>query len=256
MFTVDCVEDWGTCEIEGMQVRIPDQARPAGGDDGHMAVIDQAGGWEYDFWQVRSKPRGGGTISISWGGRTAIGTADADGLGSTATGAHFGLAAGVIRPAELAAGEIDHALFSVVKCTDGTSVAPAGGGVGRPCSELGLPNADAPAMGQHFYLDMSEAEIAALAKPEWQKTILRALAKYGTYVGDTGGGGWTVMFESGSSYTSFGQTDPWITLGDDYGVRKWTNSSGRTLRIWNFRNAVDWASELEVAAPWSPLRPR
>ena len=62
-----------------------------------MAVIDQASGWEYDFWQVESKPAGGGTISISWGGRTAIGTADADGLGSNATAAHFGLAAGVIR---------------------------------------------------------------------------------------------------------------------------------------------------------------
>ena len=104
-------------------------------------------------------------------------------------------------------------------------------------------------MGQHFYLDMSEAEIAALAKPEWQKTILRAMAKYGTYVGDTGGGGWNLMFESGSSYTSFGQTDPWITLGDRLGVPKWTNpESGRTLRIWDFGSAVNWAGELKVAA--------
>ena len=157
VFTVDCVESWGTCDIEGMQVRIPDQAQPAGGGDGHMAVIDQASGWEYDLWQVRSKPAGGGTIAVSWGGRTAIGTADADGLGSNATAAHFGLAAGMIRPAEIAAGEINHALFSVVKCTNGTSVAPAGDGAGTPCSKMGLSNANAPAMGQHFYLDMSEA---------------------------------------------------------------------------------------------------
>ena len=249
VYTVDCVENWGTCEIEGMKVRIPSQARAAGGSDGHMAVIDQAGGWEYDFWQVRSKPSGGGTIAISWGGRTPVGGADADGLDSNATAAHFGLAAGMIRPAELAAGEINHALFSVVKCTNGTAVAPAGTGTGRSCSSIGLSNANAPAMGQHFYLDMTEAEINALAKPEWQKTILRAMAEYGTYVGDTGGVGWNVMFESGSSYTSFGQPDPWVALGDKLGVPKWTNpESGRTLRVFDFQNAVDWSRELKVAA--------
>ena len=250
LFTVDCVEAWGTCEIEGMKLRIPNQARAAGGSDGHMSVIDQAAGWEYDFWQVRSKPQGGGTISISWGGRTRIGTADADGLATGATAANFGLAAGVIRPAELAAGEINHALFTVVKCTSGASVAPAAADVGRPCSSIGLSNANAPAMGQHFYLDMSVAEINALAKPAWQKTILRAMARYGTYVGDTGGSGWGLMFESGSSYTSFGQADPWISLGDQLGATKYYDSSiDRTLRIWDFENAVDWASELEVAAP-------
>ena len=249
LFTVHCVEDWGRCEVEGMQLRIPDQARAAGGSDGHMAVIDQAAGWEYDFWQVRSKPKGGGTISISWGGRTRIGSTDADGGGSAATAANFGLAAGVIRPAELAAGEINHALFTVVRCTNGTSVAPAAANVGTSCSSIGLPNANAPAMGQHFFLDMSEAEINGLAKPAWQKTILRAMARYGTYVGDTGGSGWGLMFESGSSYTSFGQADPWISLGDQLGASKWHDPSiNRTVRIWDLGNAVNWASELEVAA--------
>jgi hypothetical protein len=249
LFTIHCVENWGTCPIEGMRIRIPDPARAAGGSDGHMAVIDQADGWEYDFWQVRNKPSGGGTISISWGDRTRIGTPDATGLDTNATAAHFGLAAGMIRPAELASGNIDHALFMVVKCTSGRSVAPAGSGAGRPCSDIGLSNANAPAMGQHFYLDMSDAEIAALDKPEWQKTILRALAHYGAYVGDTGSEGWGFMFESGSSYTSFGLPDPWVTLGDRFGVPKWQNpDSGRMLRIWDMQNAVNWGARLKVAA--------
>ena len=244
LYTIDCTEPWGTCEIEGMQVRIPAQAEPAGGSDGHMAVIDQASGWEYDFWQVASKPAGGGTISISWGGRTAIGTADADGRDSNATAAHFGLAAGVIRPSELAAGEINHALFMVVKCTSGTSVYPAGPGAGSACAD----KTNAPAMGQHFYLDMTDAEIEALSVPAWQKTILRAMARYGLYVGDTGGGGWGIQFESGSSFTSFGQTDPWVALGDQLGATKWTDpSSGRSLRIWDLKNAAPWASKLKVA---------
>jgi hypothetical protein len=114
---------------------------------------------------------------------------------------------------------------------------------------MGLSNTDAPAMGQHLYLDMTDAEIAALSKPEWQKTILRALAHYGAYVGDTGGGGWGFMFESGSSFTSFGLPDPWVALGDSFGVVKWLNpDSGRTLRVWDLQNAVNWAQELKVAA--------
>jgi hypothetical protein len=245
LFTIHCTEAWGTCEVEGMQVRIPNQAKAAAGSDGHMAVIDQAAGWEYDFWQVKSKPSGGGTISIGWGGRTAIGTAASDGRGSNATAAQVGLAAGVIRPSELAAGEIDHALFMVVKCTSGTSVWPAGAGSGSACAD----KTNAPAMGQHFYLDMTETQINALSVSAWQKTILRAMATYGLYVGDTGSGGWGIQFESGASFTSFGQTDPWVTLGDQYGVPKSTeSSSGRSLRVWDFGSAVDWASKLKVAA--------
>jgi len=248
VFTVHCTKSWGTCEVEGMQVRIPDQAKAAGGGDGHMAVIDVASGWEYDFWQVASKPAGGGTLNISWGGRTRIGTTDADGLGSNATAAHFGLAAGVIRPQELAAGEINHALFMVVNCTNGRSVAPSGTGTGRSCSSIGQSNTDAPAMGQHFVLDMSDAEIDALNAPTWQKAILRAMAHYGLYVGDTGGG--FFKLESGASYTSFGLQDPWMKLGRDLGVQSWNSSStGTTKYLFDMRNTVDWASRMKVVDP-------
>jgi hypothetical protein len=230
-----------------MRVAIPDAARAAGGSDGHLSVIDQASGWEYDFWAVSSKPEGGGVLEIGWGGRTRI---DGDGLDSPATAAHFGLAAGVIRPAELLAGEINHALFMAVRCTNGTSVYPAGPNTGRACSEIGLSNKDAPAMGQRFFLDMSAAEIAAQQVPEWQKTILTAMARYGMYVGDTGGGGWNVGFESGSSYTSFGHPDPWLSVAAQLGVGTWHDPDlGRDLAIFDYRRAADWAQRLRVAAP-------
>jgi hypothetical protein len=112
---VRCRKWVSSCELEGAQVRIPAQARAAGGSDAHRTVIDQAAGREYDTWETEPHPPSGGALYIGHGGMTRIGTADADGLGSNA--AHFGLAAGVIRPEELAAGEIDHALFMVVKCT-------------------------------------------------------------------------------------------------------------------------------------------
>jgi len=43
--------------------------------------------------------------------------------------------------------------------------------------------------------------------PRWKKTILHALRTYGAYVGDTGGAGFNFQFESGSTYTSFGEGD-------------------------------------------------
>ncbi|MFI5123654.1 MAG: hypothetical protein ACHQJ5_12235, partial [Vicinamibacteria bacterium] len=246
IFTVHCAEPWGTCAVEGMRVAIPDAARAAGGGDAHLSVIDQASGWEYDFWSVRSKPKGGGVLEIGWGGRTRI---DADGLDSPATAAHFGLAAGVIRPAELAAGEINHALFMGVRCTNGTSVYPAGPDSGRSCSELGLSNQNAPAMGQHLFLNMTDAEIAAQQVPEWQKTILTAMADYGMYVGDTGGGGWSLGFESGSSYTSFGYPDPWLAVAKQLGIGTWHDPGlNRDVAIFDFRGAADWAQRLRVAA--------
>jgi hypothetical protein len=240
VFTIHCAKPWGACELEGMQVRIPDAARPASGGDAHMAVIDQAGGWEYDFWQVQNKPPGGGTITISWGGRTRIGSPDADGLGSNATAAHFGLAAGPIRAAELEAGRIDHALFMVVRCTNGSYVWPAEGVSGTPCSSIGLSNADAPALGQHFYLAMSDAEIAATGAPVWKQTILRAMAHYGMFVGDTGGSSWGVQFESGASFTSFGSPDPFVRLGDLWGVPKYPDPNVGPQRVFKLAGGVDY----------------
>ena len=244
-YTIHCAESWGKCDVEGMRIAIPSAAKPAGGSDGHMTVIDQASGWEYDFWQVRNKPASGGTITISWGGRTRI---DGDGLGSNATAAFFGGAAGIIRPAELAAGEIDHALFLVVKCTDGTSVYPANTGTGRSCSDMGLSNAGAPPMGAHFYLDMSDAEIDAARVPAWKRAVMRAAAHYGLFVGDTGGGG--IQIESGSSFTSFGHADPWVGVARDAGLTPWHNpATGQDQYRFDLTQGIDWAGRLKMLAP-------
>ena len=236
VFTLHCYEvSWGTCPIEGHKIRIPDAARPAGGGDAHMAVIDQASGWEYDLYKVRSKPAGGGTLELRWGGRTTIG---GDGLGSNATAAHFGLTAGVIRTQEMQAGKIDHALFMVVKCTGG-KVYPAGGG-GAACTDP----TNAPAGGMRFKLDYSAAEIDAMAVPAWKKTILRALRTYGAYVGDTGGSGFNFQFESGSTYTSFGHKDPLLEWAKTQpGV---SLSSGKA--VFDVASGVDW-SRLRVVDP-------
>jgi hypothetical protein len=236
-FEVHCAEDWGTCEVEGMRVRIPDRAEAAAGSDGHLTVVDQDSGWEYDFWQVRRKPRGGGRLVISWGGRTRI---DGDGLGSDANAAHYGSLAGIIRAEEMRRGRIDHALFMLVRCDSGRKVYPAQGR-GLECDD---PRG-APSQGTRFQLDMSPGEIDALRLPAWRKTILRAMAEYGLYVGDTTGGTpWNIWFESGSTYTSFGRPDPMVAFARRAGVPR---SSGTYYFDWG--SGVDWRRHLQVVDP-------
>jgi hypothetical protein len=241
LFELHCLESsWGRCPIEGMRIRVPDPARPAAGADGHLTVVDQASGWEYDLYDVRSKPPGGGTLEFRWGGRTRI---DGDGLGSGATAAQFGSLAGIIRAPELAAGHIDHALFMVARCDAGRAVYPAAKS-GYSCAGLGLPTGDAPPMGARLQLAMSPDQIDALPVPAWKKTILRAMSEYGLILGDTGGGSWGVQAESGSTYTSFGVADPLVEFAVANG---WTRYAGDY--VGNLRAGVNWARYLRVIDP-------
>lgn len=238
-FTLRCTNSWGTCEVEGMQIQIPDAAQPAAGGDKHMTVVDQATGWEYDLYKVSSKPQGGGVLSFGWGGRTRI---DGDGLGSDAVAAQYGTLGGVIRAQEMAAGEIRHALAMVVYCDNGQYVYPATKS-GRSCSSIGLSNANAPAMGQRFQLNMTDTEINALSVPAWKKTILRAMARYGMYVADTGGGSWGLRAESGATYTSFGLEDEFVKFAKSVAIAPYNG-----VYPFNIRDGVDW-TKLQVVAP-------
>ena len=249
VYRINCVEFGGECEIDGARVRIPKLARPAGGSDAHLAVIDQRKNWEYDLWEVGDKPRRGGLLNVGWGGRARIGSADAHGLRAGATASGFALSAGVIRPAELRVGRIDHALFMGVPCTNGHSVYPSAGGAGTACSDLPLGGHTVPAMGSRFYLEMAPSEIDALAVASWQKTILRAMAKYGMFIGDTGGSSWGIGGESASSQTSFGRPDPWVRLAIRLGIPSYVSSDGATRYLFDMRGIVDWEHELRVAAP-------
>jgi hypothetical protein len=240
-FSVHCTLHQSTCAIEGMKVAIPDAARVPGGTDGHLTVVDQASGWEYDFWRVQSKPAGGGQIVIAWGGRTRI---DGDGLGSGAVAARFGTLAGLLRPEELEAGQINHALAISVHCDSGTFVYPASQ-VSDSCASLGLPDADAPALGTRFQLAMTPAQIDALDVPAYRKTLLRAMARYGMYVADTGGS-WGIVTESALVTTSFGLDDRWLSFAKAVGAPYWAPDQRYAI---NIRDGVDWGRYLRVIDP-------
>jgi hypothetical protein len=233
----------------GMKIRIPDRAKPAAGGDGHMTVVEPDG-WEYDFWQVKSKPLGGGTLTYTGGGRTLV---TGDGLHSGATAALFGNLAGVIRAQELAAGHIDHALFMVLKCTStstsfgfGTTRTSSGSAFVYPAFHggAGCSSSSLPPLGARFRLAMSDAQIAALSVPSWRKTILTALAHYGGYVGDTGGSGIGFMLEDSTMYTSLGQSDPLAAFAKAHNVPTWNGQY-----VFNTANGVDWARYLQVVVP-------
>lgn len=253
LYTIRCTRWRSSCEVDGMRVRIPERARPASGGDAHMAVIDTRRRWEYDFWEVQHNrlPRGGGTITISHGGRTRWGTASSDGLGSNATAAHFGLAAGVLRAEEWNAavkrgGTIKHALFIAVRCTAGYSVYPAAPGTtGSTCRDEG-ERSNAPPLGARFFLDLTNEQIEALSVPRWKKPILKAMARYGMIVGDTIGGNvhsWGIWAESDVQYRALGRAGRYAQLGE-----KWNARTHRGAYVFDIASGVDW-SKLRMVPP-------
>jgi hypothetical protein len=254
LYTVHCTRWTSVCELEGMRVRIPPEARPASGSDRHMAVIDQAGGWEYDFWQVRTVPlpATGGEVRISHGGRTRWGTADSDALGTNATAAHFALGAGVIRAEEWDAATssgkpIRHALFIGVRCTAGYSVYPAAPDTTASVCRGRRKRAKAPPLGARFYLDMSGAQIDTLPVPTWKRPILKAMARYGMIVGDTGGNRHTsfgVSAESDTQYRAFGYRGRYSELG-----RRWGVPTYKGAYVFDIASGVHWRRRLRVVDP-------
>lgn len=249
--------------VEGMTIHIPSWAKPEGGlpdpgaaasatnprRDAHISIVDQANGVEWDFWQVQtsplpSSPNPDGSkpqIVASFVNRIDL---TGDGLypygvrGATAAG--YANRLGRIRLEELQAGEINHALFMYIPCHNLTE-GPARGqpstdpadffGVVYPASAKGRQCADsteasvAPAMGAHFFYDRTPTQIDALNIQPWKKTLLKALSRYGAFVGDTAGF-WG--FEQESSYQYSSVTDGekrWYNFGAANNWNQWYGDS-------------------------------
>jgi len=176
-------------------VPIPDHARPdpgsSGGTDGHMAVIDQRTGCFYEFYGAER--RSDGSWHASWANRGSLtGTGiQPGGLSTRASG--FVNFAGLIRPTELRAGVIRHALtFGYPFTKGGGPVRPATssdgrastqdgwGGLARPANALPIPE------GARVQLDPT-LDLGALGLKPWQRAVARALQVYGMFLVDTSG---------------------------------------------------------------------
>ena len=196
---------------------IPAKARPAGGSDAHMAVI-QPDGTEIDMWALYGVPgRDWQTGDTATAGNVVncgsykTGTGMATAIGSTAGEACA--AAGIITGTDILAGVINHALFIALQCAVGTQYPTPPSAVTDQCT-----SGVGPALGGRLWYDVPDATTnASTALKPWEKVVLVALHDYGAYLMDDVAGGPSVsgmlfLAQSGEQTWAYGQPNPFAGL--------------------------------------------
>ena len=232
--------------LDGDMIHVPLKARAAGGSDGSMTIV-QPDGWEYNLWlaQIPNQPSGQMRCGFAKKVRhDGTGLEEANNIGGI-TAAGFANGLGVIRLAELKAGQIDHALFFAVNGWHGRCYPGQLGG--QHSGEVADTNA--PPMGCWFRLNMAASAIEALSIPPWHKAIVRAWAEYGGYVGDQSGSVIALQTESDVAAMALGQGTPgadWCrSVGLPsyqsllYDVDKQANVT-RTVYTMDWTKGIDW----------------
>jgi hypothetical protein len=157
-------------------VPIPEGTRADPSDDGHLAIWDPETDREWDLWMSKcpadcSSAGGGGSFSTDT-------LTPSVRYGANAAGVP--LLAGIVHPEELNAGSINHPLvFSTPNV-----------GVGHlcPASQDDGENPDPRALREGALLQLDPSvDVEALPLPRWQRTIARALQRYGMYLVDGAG---------------------------------------------------------------------
>jgi chitodextrinase len=216
-YTPTSTTGWADAMLALGTVPIPLGTQPDPNTDGHLAIWDPTTANEYDLYQAAFN----GT-NWSRASGAAFNTRASDGIVFGSNAACFPLLGGLIRPEEIEAGLIEHPLvFGMANASTGY-VKPAIHGTGSAF------NATALQAGNHLQLDPS-INVDALAIQPWEKTIAKALQKYGMYLRD-GGGALAIYAENPINR---GQSpDKWSQLGFGTG------------------NSVSFSS----AFPWSQMR--
>ncbi len=161
-------------------VPIPDGAQPSNGSDAQMILLDRVTGQEWDVWQA-ARTSGGWTVangsvySIAWDGMPTQ-------YGSRGAGVPY--LAGLIRPAEIRAGRIDHALaFAYHSPIAGRCVWPASKSDGKGTDPDQIPE------GARLQLDpsLTDADLQQLGLDRTGLIIAHALQTYGMFLVDASG---------------------------------------------------------------------
>jgi hypothetical protein len=254
--------------LDGKQIRIPADARPAQAEDHHFAIVEKqtaaepADGhdkfFEYGLFCADGPPGGtwddGEVLNFDAGRRVLL---DGDGIAAAATAARFPSLGGRIRAVELENHLIRHALFlSAANLDDFGCVYPAT----EPTEQVS--DTGAIVYGTRFQLKDEPVPglnwrvwIDSLGLPDWQRTILTAMHDYGAYLGDrTTNGGFVIGFESGMSYTAFGRSDravDWAAFADDPGSAADGISLNPSTGSYDltFDSRVDWSQILRAVEP-------
>ncbi|MBA2297082.1 MAG: hypothetical protein H0W14_03505 [Actinobacteria bacterium] len=185
-------------------VPMPAGARPDPSSDGSLVVIDETTGCEYDL--ARARPNADGSWTAHFASTLPTGGSGFYPFSESPRAAGAGNAAGVIRPEELRAGRIDHALAFTMKNTKaGGPVSPATGSDGWSTASGAVPE------GARVQLDPA-LDLDSLGLNPWQKTIARALQEYGMILIDTGGG----LSLQAENSQSTNEPYPWGDLSYSY----------------------------------------
>ncbi|HWI74894.1 MAG TPA: hypothetical protein VNT55_23230 [Baekduia sp.] len=161
-------------------VPLPGDARPAAGTDAHLVLWQPSTDTMWEFWKLR-RARDGWHAKAA--GRIRH-VARSKGIlpaleGATATS--LPLAGGLIRPEQLRAGRIDHALaLAIPRPRAGVWTFPAQRTDGFVRDAAALPE------GAHLRLDPA-LDVRALGLPPGLQTLALAAQRYGMVVRDTAG---------------------------------------------------------------------
>jgi hypothetical protein len=173
------------------RVPLPANAAPDPESDHHLLIVDRTTNTEYGMWDFSVD---GGTYLCGLGAMQDLNGSGVRPLADTASPwweAHgpracgFGLIAGLIRPEEIKAGIIEHALVvAYPHIRSGLFVSPAS--TAQASNGVGAePNRGIPCGGRIQYDPNIDVESLPVSRAG--KVILRALQRYGAYVGDYSG---------------------------------------------------------------------
>jgi hypothetical protein len=163
-------------------VPLPENAKPASGNDGELVVWQPSTNRMWEFWQLQ---RDGTGWHARWGGYMAsVQTNPGYYVGHTdwgATATSLPAIAGLVRISELKSGHIDHALSVALPETSSEVYSwPAERTDGNVASPDAIPE------GTRFRLDPS-LDISKLHLPSFIRMLAEAAQRYGVIVHDRGG---------------------------------------------------------------------
>jgi hypothetical protein len=153
----------------------PIEGGAGSGGDMHTVVVDKDTCTLYETWYTQQTPSGwtagsGAVFHLSSNTLRPAGWTSADAAG-------LPILPGLLRPDEVAAGHVDHAIRFTVARTDRSYVWPARHQAGS------VNDANVPPMGARFRLKKSYALTGLRADTQ---TVLRAMQTYGMVVADNG----------------------------------------------------------------------
>jgi hypothetical protein len=158
-------------------VPIPKGARGGQGSDGQIVFLDARRGIEWGFWQFRRSPDGTYAATNGYRYHTTAGYHGRFADGKAGRGAGTPYLAGLVRPAEIRQGRIDHALAFAYDSPSPRFVYPASKSDGSGSEETDLPE------GARLQLDPSlgERDFDTWKLSPAARVIARALQTYGMY---------------------------------------------------------------------------